>query len=177
MDTFTWINVSSNISNQNLTWNFSNSSNVFSGSRILDGKRPEPRYGHSQFTLDSERILIIGGCGGPNKQFDDAWILHWPSDSNLNAYWERLLVRNIVNAPSQIYCIPFVQCCGNKLVTFGKARLPTCSTSSLVTNIDEKNAMTIHGMVKQKRMRVCSCADPILTKQNVEGILFLIRFI
>lgn len=150
--------------------------------RTIDGLRPEARYGHSQITLDEERILIVGGVGGPNKQFDDAWILHWPSDAAVNALWERVLVRNVINAPSQPYCIPFVQCCGDKLITFGKARSfsfsSNTSNGSLVgpttenhvqtngelsstanNNSNNSTPMTIHGSVKQIRPRVCSCSN------------------
>jgi F-box protein 42 len=37
--------------------------------RDIDGLKPECRYGHSQMTLNDERILIVGGCGGPNRKF------------------------------------------------------------------------------------------------------------
>lgn len=164
METLTWINISSNTNpSPHTPWSVSNRS--LPNSRSIDGARPDARYGHSQFTIDSERILIVGGCGGPNKQFDDAWILHWPIDLNVNCRWERVIVRNLINAPLQFYCVPFVQCCNNKLVTFGKARIPTNSTSASLINEDkndDKEVMTIFGAVKKSRLRVCSCSDPIL---------------
>jgi len=53
--------------------------------REIDGLKPESRYGHSQVSLDDERVLIVGGCGGPNRNFDDVWILTWPRDKKSNA--------------------------------------------------------------------------------------------
>lgn len=53
--------------------------------REIDGLKPESRYGHSQMSLDDERVLIVGGCGGPNRNFDDVWILTWPRDKKINA--------------------------------------------------------------------------------------------
>lgn len=176
LETYTWINISSNsnsytqASTAPASWSSSQPTSSSSASRFIDGPRPDARYGHSQITLDAERILVVGGCGGPNKQFDDAWILHWPLDVNVNARWERVSVRGLINAPVQFYCVPLVQCCGNKLVTFGKPRAPTNQTTtnnSLSLAIDDRNdaadkdVMTIHGAVKQPRLRVCSCSDPI----------------
>jgi len=77
-------------------------------------------------TLDDERVLIIGGCGGPNKQYDDIWILHWPKDTQQNGIWQQIVVNNTINSPAQIYCISFVRY-ENKLVTFGKPRIPISS--------------------------------------------------
>jgi len=106
-------------------------------SRDVDGPKPECRYGHSQETLDEERVLVVGGCGGPNKQFDDVWILHWPNDSRKNARWQQVVVKDTVNSPAQIYCISFVRY-ENKLVTFGKPRrqvgqVPLVSTDEQTT--------------------------------------------
>ena len=107
---------------------------TFSGSlsREIDGPRPECRYGHSQVTLDDERVLVIGGCGGPNKQYDDIWILHWPKDSQRHARWEQVVVNNTVNAPAQIYYISFVRY-ENKLVTFGKPKTNIPMTPNLAS--------------------------------------------
>jgi F-box protein 42 len=92
--------------------------------------KPEARYGHSQTSLDNERILIIGGCGGPNKQYDDVWILYISSLTN-EALWQQVMVKNNINSPTQLYCISFVLCEENKkLVTFGKPRMPPYSSSS-----------------------------------------------
>ena len=55
LNTYHWINCASSGVDM-LTVNNSNSGKV----RKVDGYRPEPRYGHSQITLDDERILIIG---------------------------------------------------------------------------------------------------------------------
>lgn len=170
LETSTWINPP----NPNPVW--SRPANVSPSTVLIEGARPEARYGHSQITLDSERILVVGGCGGPNKQFNDAWILHWPLDLSTNPYWERVLVRNNINAPSlsQLYCIPYIQCGGDKLVTFGKARNSASNSISLafgdqIGADDVKQPMTIYGAVKQARLRVCSCSDPIPVQHVVEG--------
>lgn len=42
--------------------------------------KPFGRYGHSQIVLDSQNVLIIGGCGGPNKLFSDIWLLTITND-------------------------------------------------------------------------------------------------
>jgi len=94
--------------------------------------KPEARYGHSQISLDDERILIIGGCGGPNKQYDDVWILYISSVTN-EALWQQVIVNNYINSPSQLYCISFILCEENKkLVTFGKPRIPLASSNKSV---------------------------------------------
>jgi hypothetical protein len=130
-------------------------------SRAIDGLKPEPRYGHSQNTLDNDRIIIVGGCVGPNKQFDDAWILHWPSNPSLNAYWEKLTVRNEINSPLQFACVPFIRCV-NKIISFGKARTLRRSQQNATT--DEEQAMTIYGTNKRIQKRVCSCSNGTLGK-------------
>lgn len=149
----------------------SNSSNF----RLIDGVRPEARYGHSQTTLDSERILIVGGCGGLNKQFDDAWIFHWPVNLNLNPRWERVVVCNLINAPLQFYCVPFIRCCDNKFVTFGKARnLNISNTSPHVLDFEYQSSgsmLTIYGHVKKPRLRTCSCFDSVNDSQIAHGNL------
>lgn len=161
METYIWINT------------INTSSSLCSSLRLIDGVRPEARYGHSQTTLDSERILIVGGCGGLNKQFDDAWILHWPVNLNLNPRWERVVVSNLINAPLQFYCIPFIRCCDNKFVTFGKARNQNISnTSPHVLDFENESArsmLTIYGNVKKTRLRACSCFDSVNDSQNTQG--------
>lgn len=38
-------------------------------------RRPPARYGQIHIKVDEEHILIMGGCGGPNQMFSDAWML------------------------------------------------------------------------------------------------------
>ncbi len=155
--------------------------------REIDGPKPECRYGHSQITLDDERILIIGGCGGPNKQYDDLWILHWPKDRKKHAFWQQVIVNNVINSPAQIYCISFVRY-NNKLVTFGKPRIPvsglmakneknklTIQNPFIVQNEDhDSNAYTLAGSTKEPQIRKCSCLSltvPVIDPRNLNHIL------
>lgn len=127
--------------------------------KIIDGPKPDPRYGHSQFTLDDERIVIIGGCGGPNKQFIDVWILNFPSNDLKNCFWSCVSVNNLINSPIQYYCIPFVRC-NDKLVTLGRPRSSiSTSYSSLqgkCTDTGASNSMTIYKSRLEERNCTCS---------------------
>jgi F-box protein 42 len=79
--------------------------------------RPDTRYGHSQISIDDERVLIIGGCGGPNSLYDDVWVLLWPRNSQ-QATWQKLIVKENINGPLQLNCIQIVKC-EDKLITLG----------------------------------------------------------
>jgi hypothetical protein len=125
-------------------------------SKHIDGLAPDARFGHSQLSLDAERVLVVGGCAGEHKQYDDIWLLTWPQSDALNAQWQRVTVQNSMNSPTQLYFISIVQC-DNLIVTLGKARHqqqhPTTTTRSL-----PNSELTIYGNVKAARPRVCSCA-------------------
>ncbi len=147
--------------------------------RKIDGFRPEPRYGHSQVTLDDENLLIIGGCGGPGKQYDDLWILNWPRNSTLNARWQKISIENFINSPMQIYCIPFVRISERKLITFGKPRvlnqnsnetsqsLNNLSSSLLNYEFVNSPALTLASFRDGEAVeRKCSCFSPNETEKN-----------
>lgn len=188
LDTYNWINITHGNATNNINSTSSSAKNATQNSRQIDGFRPEARYGHSQITLDDERVLIIGGCGGPNKQYDDVWILNWPKDSTKNAYWQQILILNHINSPSQLYCISFVRC-ENKLITFGKPRMPPAtapvqSQSSLHGLISEafqvngkcsngenpSNPVTISGHVnKTAQPRKCSCTSSLTVEKPLNS--------
>ena len=92
-------------------------------------------------------------------------------------------VRESINAPMQLYCVAFVQCGENKLVTFGKPRMHSSATSMgpsifAGTNSNsengkqkrsasqETNAFTIAGYVKTIQPRKCSCSSLMVLKDS-----------
>ncbi|CAG9537510.1 unnamed protein product, partial [Cercopithifilaria johnstoni] len=42
---------------------------------LLKSPRPNPRYGSSCVVIDKSHLLVVGGCGGPNCIYNDAWLL------------------------------------------------------------------------------------------------------
>ncbi|NXG72302.1 FBX42 protein, partial [Baryphthengus martii] len=69
----------------------------------ISGPSPHPRGGQSQIVIDDETILILGGCGGPNALFKDAWLLHM----NVNPWtWQPLKVENEDHGAPELWCHP-----------------------------------------------------------------------
>ncbi|XP_056398316.1 F-box only protein 42 [Hyla sarda] len=78
---------------------------------------PHPRGGQSQIVIDNETILILGGCGGPNALFKDAWLLHM----NTNPWtWQQLKVENEEHGAPDLWCHPACRV-GQCIVVFSQA--------------------------------------------------------
>lgn len=132
--------------------------------KLIDGPKPDPRYGHSQITLDDERILVIGGCGGPNKQFVDVWILNF---SLANCFWSCVSVKNLINSPIQLYCIPFVQC-DKKLVTLGKPRSSLLASYCSLQEEETKTPLSIYKSQIEERKCMCDKVSEVIESAREE---------
>lgn len=87
-------------------------------------KRPAPRYGQTQVTVDDKHILIVGGCGGgsPNQVFNDCWLL---TIGDEEWTWDPIRVSNTESAAPQMWCHSACQV-DNMIVTLSKAtKAPT----------------------------------------------------
>ncbi|XP_014344012.1 F-box only protein 42 isoform X2 [Latimeria chalumnae] len=78
---------------------------------------PHPRGGQSQIVIDDETILILGGCGGPNALFKDAWLLHMHSTPWI---WQQLKVDNEEHGAPELWCHPACRV-GQCVVVFSQA--------------------------------------------------------
>lgn len=74
----------------NDVWTLDLRSFVWKKPKILD-KRPAPRYGHFQVAIDEHQLMVLGGCGGPNNMFHDAWLLDMSGDI---WKWEQIVIKN-----------------------------------------------------------------------------------
>ncbi|XP_077168578.1 F-box only protein 42 isoform X2 [Paroedura picta] len=81
------------------------------------GPSPHPRGGQSQIVIDDETILILGGCGGPNALFKDAWLLHMSSEPWM---WQLLKVENEDQGAPELWCHPACRV-GQCVVVFSQA--------------------------------------------------------
>lgn len=89
--------------------------------------QPQPRYGQGQVQLDPNNVLIIGGCGGPNNIFRDAWLLTRPQTEARNAVWtwRQVTIRaSLKSGPSPTVHVWCNSVClvGDKLVVLGPIR-------------------------------------------------------
>ncbi|XP_051629445.1 F-box only protein 42 [Manacus candei] len=83
----------------------------------ISGPSPHPRGGQSQIVLDNETILILGGCGGPNALFKDAWLLHMQANPWT---WQPLKVENEDHGAPELWCHPACRV-GQCVVVFSQA--------------------------------------------------------
>lgn len=77
----------------NFTWSKKETTNA----------KPAARYGQFQIVLDNEHCLILGGCGGPNNMFTDAWILDMSKDL---WSWKLVTIKNKKWAATHMWCNP-----------------------------------------------------------------------
>ncbi|XP_070207783.1 F-box only protein 42-like [Littorina saxatilis] len=80
---------------------------------VITGKKPNPRYGQSQKTLDEEHVMIVGGCGGANQMFSDVWLLHLRDNEGT---WEEVMVHCAEFSPPALWCHP--ACMVNGMAVF-----------------------------------------------------------
>ncbi|XP_005107767.1 F-box only protein 42 [Aplysia californica] len=64
--------------------------------------KPEPRYGQFQTTLDVNHVLIMGGCVGPNRPYNDVWLLTLHQDDPWQ--WTKIAVLKPELAAPQTWC-------------------------------------------------------------------------
>ncbi|XP_057236203.1 F-box only protein 42, partial [Malurus melanocephalus] len=83
----------------------------------ISGPSPHPRGGQSQIVIDNETILILGGCGGPNALFKDAWLLHMQANPWT---WQALKVENEDHGAPELWCHPACRV-GQCVVVFSQA--------------------------------------------------------
>ncbi|NXQ59451.1 FBX42 protein, partial [Anthoscopus minutus] len=83
----------------------------------ISGPSPHPRGGQSQIVIDKETILILGGCGGPNALFKDAWLLHMQANPWT---WQPLKVENEDHGAPELWCHPACRV-GQCVVVFSQA--------------------------------------------------------
>ncbi|XP_053136743.1 F-box only protein 42 [Hemicordylus capensis] len=83
----------------------------------ISGPSPHPRGGQSQIVIDDETILVLGGCGGPNALFKDAWLLRMNSSPWT---WQPLKVENEDQGAPELWCHPACKV-GQCVVVFSQA--------------------------------------------------------
>jgi len=79
---------------------------------------PLPRYGQSQIFIDDHHLLILGGCGGPNNEYTDIWLL------KMNTHpwsWVQMEIHGTDNRAKDIWCHPACRV-GDKVIVLGKNR-------------------------------------------------------
>ncbi|KMY95735.1 uncharacterized protein Dsimw501_GD15446 [Drosophila simulans] len=70
---------------------------------FVGNTRPSPRYGQIQVELGKNHLLIVGGCGGANRVYTDAWLLDMTRDV---WSWKSIAVRNKRFGAVHMWCNP-----------------------------------------------------------------------
>ncbi|XP_073814212.1 F-box protein 42 [Musca autumnalis] len=102
-------------SNSNETWCLDLVEHRWWQPTFLGTLRPPARYGQFQLVLDEKHLLVVGGCGGPNSVYSDAWLLDMSRDL---WQWKSIPVRNKKYAASHMWCNPACKI-DSKLVVLG----------------------------------------------------------
>ncbi|XP_052872293.1 F-box only protein 42 [Anopheles cruzii] len=81
----------------------------------VSNRKPPPRYGQYQMAVGEDHILVLGGTGGVNRTFNDAWLLDMQRDT---WSWKRVEIRNRKGPHPQNWCYPACNV-GSKVIVLG----------------------------------------------------------
>lgn len=87
---------------KNDLWSFDLKGSVWTRKETCQIK-PAPRYGQFQIALSDNHCLIMGGCGGPNNLYNDAWLLDMSQEP---WQWKQINIRNKQWAATHMWCNP-----------------------------------------------------------------------
>ncbi|XP_035224599.1 F-box only protein 42-like, partial [Stegodyphus dumicola] len=90
-------------------------------------KNPELSW---DIAIDKNHLLIIGGCGGPNKLYTDIWLLKMSSDLNVVWEWQEMCVRMKENGAPHLAFHPACKV-GSQVAVMSKTQRSRTSPSSL----------------------------------------------
>uniref|UniRef100_A0A182WF10 F-box domain-containing protein n=1 Tax=Anopheles minimus TaxID=112268 RepID=A0A182WF10_9DIPT len=77
--------------------------------------KPAPRYGQFQMAVGEDHILVLGGTGGVNRVFNDAWLLDMQRDTWV---WKRVQIKNKKSTVTHNWCYPACNV-GSKVIVLG----------------------------------------------------------
>uniref|UniRef100_A0A182PJE3 F-box domain-containing protein n=1 Tax=Anopheles epiroticus TaxID=199890 RepID=A0A182PJE3_9DIPT len=77
--------------------------------------KPAPRYGQFQMAIGEDHILVLGGTGGVNRVFNDAWLLDMQRDTWV---WKRVQIKNKKSTVTHNWCYPACNV-GSKVIVLG----------------------------------------------------------
>jgi len=106
-------------------WTFNLELQTWEKIEIEGDEKPSPRYGQSQIYLDQHHLLVLGGCGGPNNEFTDIWLLRMGS---LPWGWVQMDIRGEDNRAKDIWCHPACRV-GDKVVVLGKNKVVSATSA------------------------------------------------
>lgn len=129
--------------------------------------RPPPRYAQSLISLDSERLMLLGGVQTLRNRFvySDCWILTMKGPTWT---WKELAVKNKEWASANIWCNPACRV-GDKVVSLSRSRNGWNSAKPLVTSavrlstLNRPEGAPVSVRIEQSLQR------PVDRDQNING--------
>jgi len=90
--------------------------------QYIRGTKPRERFGHSQFTLNEKAMIVLGGCGGPNELFADAWVLDVQTWN-----WIQIKIEGAIYEPPELWCHASVLVHQDIIVFSEEKKCPHCA--------------------------------------------------
>ncbi|CAK1602884.1 unnamed protein product [Parnassius mnemosyne] len=129
--------------------------------------RPSPRYAQSLISLDSDRLMLLGGVQTLHNRFvySDCWILTMKGPTWT---WKEIAVRNKEWAAANIWCNPACRV-GDKVVSLSRSRHGWNGAKPLVTSAVRLSALSRPENAPVSVRIEQSLQRPLDRDQNING--------
>ncbi|KPI94670.1 PREDICTED: F-box only protein 42 [Papilio xuthus] len=129
--------------------------------------RPSPRYAQSLITLDSERLMLLGGIQTLHNRFvySDCWILTMQGPTWT---WKEIAVKNKEWASANIWCNPACRV-GDMVVSLSRSRHGWNGAKPLVTSAVRLSALNRPENAPVSVRIERSLQRPLDRDQNING--------